>query len=59
MQSDLHCDELEAKNKVLKGKLSDLQEQLTQHSGVDDHIVTLVNSKAKEWEVCGGCGQWV
>ena len=51
MESDSHCDELEAKNKLLEGKVVDLQEQLTQQTVADDHIVNLVHSKAQEWEV--------
>ena len=51
MESDSHCDKLEAKNKLLEGRVVDLQEQLTQQSVADDHIVNLVHSKAQEWEV--------
>ena len=51
MESDKRGDEMETKNKVLEGKISDLQEKLSQQSGVDDHIVSLVNAKAQEWEV--------
>ncbi len=51
VESDSHCDELEAKNKLLEGRVVDLQEQLTQQTEAYDHTVSLVHSKAQEWEV--------
>ena len=51
MESDARCDELEASNKLLEGRVSDLEEQLNQQTVADDHIVNLVHSRAQEWEV--------
>ena len=51
VESDARCDELEAKTKLLEGQVSDLQGQLTQQSAADEHVVSLVQMKAKEWEV--------
>lgn len=57
MESDSRCDELEAQKKLLEGHITDLQEQLTQQTVADDHIVTLVQTRAQEWEVYGW-GMW-
>lgn len=51
VESDSRCDELETKNKLLEGRVADLQEQLTQQTMTDDHIVNLVQTRAQEWEV--------
>ena len=51
VESDSHCDELEAKTKLLEGQVMDLQEQLTQHTVADEQVVNLVHSRAQEWEV--------
>ena len=36
---------------MLKGQVSDLQERVQLQSGADEHIMTLVNSKASQWQV--------
>lgn len=55
VESDGHCDELEAKTKLLEGQVIDLQEQLTQHTVADEQVVNLVHSRAQEWEVRRSC----
>ena len=51
MESDARCDELDTKNRLLEGQVTDLQEQLAQQTVTDDHIVNLVQTRAQEWEV--------
>ena len=49
--SDSRCDELETRNSLLEAQVSDLQERLNDQSGADQQIMTMISSKAKEWEV--------
>lgn len=49
--ADSHSHELEEKNAVLEGQVSDLQERLQLQSGADEQIMTLVADKATQWEV--------
>lgn len=55
MESDSRCDEMDTHNKLMEGRVSDLQEQLTQQTVTDDHIVNLVHTRAQEWEVRALC----
>lgn len=50
-EADSRCHELENKNAVLEGQVSDLQERVQLQSGADEQIMTLVTSKASQWEV--------
>lgn len=50
-EADSRSHELEERNAVLEGQVSDLQEQLQLQSGADEQIMTLVADKASQWEV--------
>lgn len=52
-EADSHCHELEEKNAVLEGQVSDLGERLQLQSGADEQIMTLVNDRASQWQVRG------
>ena len=50
-EADSRCHNLEERNAVLEGQVSDLGERLQLQSGADEQIMTLVNSKASQWQV--------
>ena len=50
-EADSRCHDLEERNAVLEGQVSDLGERLQLQSGADEQIMTLVNSKASQWQV--------
>ena len=49
--ADSRAHDLEEKNAVLEGQVSDLQERLQLQSGADEQIMTIVANKATQWEV--------
>ena len=52
-QSDGRCEAVEGENKLLVGQVEDLQQRVREQSGADQQIITMVTSKAQEWEVGG------
>lgn len=50
-EADSRCHDLEERNAILEGQVSDLGERLQLQSGADEQIMTLVNSKASQWQV--------
>ena len=50
-EADSRCHDLEERNAILEGQVSDLGERLQLQSGADEQIMTLVNNKASQWQV--------
>ena len=50
-EADSRCHDLEERNAILEGQVSDLGERLQLQSGADEQIMTLVNRKASQWQV--------
>ena len=56
MQSDAHCDELEAQNNLLTEQIQDHQLQLSKKAAENEEAYSILSRKAPEWEVCTVCG---
>ena len=51
VETDSRSDDLEKRNHLLEGEVADLRQNLKEQSQADEHIMALMNTKTKEWQV--------